>query len=45
MLNTQPILNETLAGVYLDGQWLVGRELGPWGMQAFQEIKHVIRAL
>jgi len=22
----------------------LGRELGPWGMQAFQEIKHVIRA-
>ncbi|MGH8354415.1 MAG: aldehyde dehydrogenase family protein [Pseudomonas sp.] len=23
----------------------IGRELGPWGLQAFQEIKHVIRAL
>lgn len=23
----------------------LGRELGPWGLQAFQEIKHVIRAL
>lgn len=23
----------------------LGRELGPWGMQAFQEIKHVIRAV
>ncbi|RAU47104.1 MULTISPECIES: aldehyde dehydrogenase family protein [unclassified Pseudomonas] len=22
----------------------LGRELGPWGMQAFQEIKHVVRA-
>ncbi|MDP3844846.1 MAG: aldehyde dehydrogenase family protein [Pseudomonas sp.] len=22
----------------------IGRELGPWGLQAFQEIKHVIRA-
>jgi len=23
----------------------IGRELGPWGLQAFQEIKHVIRAV
>jgi betaine-aldehyde dehydrogenase len=23
----------------------IGRELGPWGLQAFQEIKHIIRAL
>ncbi|WP_137817650.1 aldehyde dehydrogenase family protein [Pseudomonas sp. 2FG] len=23
----------------------IGRELGPWGLSAFQEIKHVIRAL
>ncbi|MFK3797694.1 aldehyde dehydrogenase family protein [Pseudomonas sp. NPDC088444] len=23
----------------------LGRELGPWGMQAFQEIKHVVRAV
>jgi len=23
----------------------IGRELGPWGLQAFQEIKHVIRAI
>ena len=23
----------------------LGRELGPWGLQAFQEIKHVIRAV
>ncbi|WP_446033117.1 hypothetical protein, partial [Pseudomonas chlororaphis] len=22
----------------------IGRELGPWGLQAFQEIKHVVRA-
>ncbi len=21
----------------------IGRELGPWGLQAFQEIKHVVR--
>ncbi|MDR9754590.1 aldehyde dehydrogenase family protein [Pseudomonas sp. SZMC_28357] len=23
----------------------IGRELGPWGLQAFQEVKHVIRGL
>ena len=23
----------------------IGRELGPWGLAAFQEIKHVVRAV
>ena len=23
----------------------LGRELGPWGLSAFQEIKHVVRAV
>ncbi len=23
----------------------IGRELGPWGLAAFQEIKHVVTAL
>jgi len=23
----------------------IGRELGPWGLQAFQEIKHVVTAV
>ncbi len=46
-MSTESILH----GLYIDGRWSagdqssIGRELGPWGLAAFQEIKHVIRAV
>nr|WP_315445568.1 aldehyde dehydrogenase family protein [uncultured Pseudomonas sp.] len=39
----QVIFPETAWGGYKQSS--IGRELGPWGLAAFQEIKHVIRAL
>lgn len=39
----QVIFPQTAWGGYKQSS--LGRELGPWGMQAFQEIKHVIRAV
>ncbi|UWF48135.1 aldehyde dehydrogenase family protein [Pseudomonas sp. N3-W] len=39
----QVIFPQTAWGGYKQSS--IGRELGPWGLQAFQEIKHVIRAL
>ncbi len=39
----QVIFPQTAWGGYKQSS--IGRELGPWGMQAFQEIKHVIRAV
>jgi betaine-aldehyde dehydrogenase len=39
----QVIFPQTSWGGYKQSS--IGRELGPWGMQAFQEIKHVIRSL
>ncbi|CAD5198204.1 aldehyde dehydrogenase family protein [Pseudomonas sp. FEN] len=39
----QVIFPQTAWGGYKQSS--LGRELGPWGLQAFQEIKHVIRAL
>lgn len=39
----QVIFPQTAWGGYKQSS--LGRELGPWGMQAFQEIKHVVRAL
>ena len=38
----QVIFPQTAWGGYKQSS--IGRELGPWGLQAFQEIKHVIRA-
>lgn len=38
----QVIFPQTAWGGYKQSS--VGRELGPWGLQAFQEIKHVVRA-
>ena len=39
----QVIFPQTAWGGYK--QRGIGRELGPWGLAAFQEIKHVIRAI
>lgn len=39
----QVIFPQTAWGGYKQSS--LGRELGPWGMQAFQEIKHVVRAV
>ena len=39
----QVIFPQTAWGGYKQSS--LGRELGPWGLQAFQEIKHVIRAV
>jgi betaine-aldehyde dehydrogenase len=39
----QVIFPQTAWGGYKQSS--LGRELGPWGLQAFQEMKHVIRAL
>ncbi|WP_323160777.1 aldehyde dehydrogenase family protein [Pseudomonas fluorescens] len=39
----QVIFPQTAWGGYKQSS--IGRELGPWGLSAFQEIKHVIRAL
>ncbi|WP_242194025.1 MULTISPECIES: aldehyde dehydrogenase family protein [unclassified Pseudomonas] len=39
----QVIFPQTAWGGYKQSS--IGRELGPWGLAAFQEIKHVIRAL
>ncbi|WP_404937550.1 aldehyde dehydrogenase family protein [Pseudomonas sp. JDS08PS003] len=39
----QVIFPQTAWGGYKQSS--IGRELGPWGLQAFQELKHVIRAL
>ncbi|WP_296256702.1 MULTISPECIES: aldehyde dehydrogenase family protein [unclassified Pseudomonas] len=39
----QVIFPQTAWGGYKQSS--LGRELGPWGMQAFQEVKHVVRAL
>ncbi|MDB5980560.1 MAG: aldehyde dehydrogenase [Pseudomonas sp.] len=39
----QVIFPQTAWGGYKQSS--IGRELGPWGMQAFQETKHVIRSL
>ncbi|AZC52848.1 aldehyde dehydrogenase family protein [Pseudomonas chlororaphis] len=38
----QVIFPQTAWGGYKQSS--IGRELGPWGLQAFQEIKHVVRA-
>lgn len=38
----QVIFPQTAWGGYKQSS--VGRELGPWGMQAFEELKHVVRA-
>jgi betaine-aldehyde dehydrogenase len=38
----QVIFPQTAWGGYKQSS--LGRELGPWGLQAFQEIKHVVRA-
>ena len=38
----QVIFPQTAWGGYKQSS--IGRELGPWGLAAFQEIKHVIRA-
>lgn len=39
----QVIFPQTAWGGYKQSS--LGRELGPWGMQAFQEIKHIVRAV
>jgi betaine-aldehyde dehydrogenase len=39
----QVIFPQTAWGGYKQSS--LGRELGPWGMQAFQEMKHVVRAV
>lgn len=39
----QVIFPQTAWGGYKQSS--IGRELGPWGLHAFQEIKHVIRAV
>jgi betaine-aldehyde dehydrogenase len=39
----QVIFPQTAWGGYKQSS--IGRELGPWGLQAFQEIKHVIRSV
>lgn len=39
----QVIFPQTAWGGYKQSS--IGRELGPWGLQAFQEIKHVVRAI
>lgn len=39
----QVIFPQTSWGGYKQSS--LGRELGPWGLQAFQEIKHVVRAV
>lgn len=39
----QVIFPQTAWGGYKQSS--IGRELGPWGLQVFQEIKHVIRAV
>ena len=39
----QVIFPQTAWGGYKQSS--IGRELGPWGLAAFQEIKHVIRAI
>jgi len=39
----QVILPQTAWGGYKQSS--IGRELGPWGLAAFQEIKHVIRSI
>jgi len=39
----QVIFPQTAWGGYKHSS--IGRELGPWGLQAFQEIKHVIRSV
>lgn len=39
----QVIFPQTAWGGYKQSS--LGRELGPWGLQAFQEIKHVVRAM
>ena len=39
----QVIFPQTAWGGYKQSS--IGRELGPWGLAAFQEIKHVVRAL
>ncbi|WP_397451557.1 aldehyde dehydrogenase family protein [Pseudomonas sp. NA-150] len=39
----QVIFPQTSWGGYKQSS--IGRELGPWGLQAFQETKHVVRAL
>ncbi|XCY73096.1 aldehyde dehydrogenase family protein [Pseudomonas sp. CBR-F] len=39
----QVIFPQTAWGGYKQSS--IGRELGPWGLQAFQEIKHVIRVV
>ena len=39
----QVIFPQTAWGGYKQSS--IGRELGPWGLQAFQEIKHVIHAV
>jgi betaine-aldehyde dehydrogenase len=39
----QVIFPQTSWGGYKQSS--LGRELGPWGMQAFQEVKHVVRAV
>ncbi|WP_249679764.1 aldehyde dehydrogenase family protein [Pseudomonas abieticivorans] len=39
----QVIFPQTAWGGYKQSS--LGRELGPWGLQAFQEIKHVVRAV
>ena len=38
----QVIFPQTAWGGYKQSS--IGRELGPWGLAAFQEVKHVIRA-
>lgn len=39
----QVIFPQTAWGGYKQSS--LGRELGPWGLAAFQEIKHVVRAV
>jgi betaine-aldehyde dehydrogenase len=39
----QVIFPQTSWGGYKQSS--IGRELGPWGLSAFQEIKHVVRAV
>jgi betaine-aldehyde dehydrogenase len=39
----QVIFPQTAWGGYKQSS--IGRELGPWGLQAFEEIKHIIRAI
>ncbi|NWE23472.1 aldehyde dehydrogenase family protein, partial [Pseudomonas sp. P7548] len=39
----QVIFPQTAWGGYKQSS--IGRELGPWGLAAFQEIKHVIKSI